>query len=57
MDYGPGLSATFEVHSDVLNFAYKEIAIQLMRGQGGKNMRRSLSLTIPGKSNKPLIYP
>ena len=35
MDYGPSLSATFEVSSDVLNIALKGIAIRLDAGKGG----------------------
>jgi len=35
MDYGPSLSATFEVGGDGLNFAFKGIAVRLDPGQGG----------------------
>jgi putative heme-binding domain-containing protein len=35
MDYGPTLTATYEVGDDGSNFAYKGIAIRLDAGQGG----------------------
>ncbi len=35
MDYGPTLSATYEIGSDGSNFAYKGIAIRLDGGAGG----------------------
>jgi putative heme-binding domain-containing protein len=35
MDYGPSLTATYEISTDGSNFAYKGIAVRLDPGQGG----------------------
>jgi putative heme-binding domain-containing protein len=40
MDYGPALTATYEVGNDQTNFAYKGIAIRLDAGTGGVSRGR-----------------
>jgi putative heme-binding domain-containing protein len=40
MNYGPNLTATFEIGSDGSNFAYKGIAVRLDRGPGGVSRGR-----------------
>jgi putative heme-binding domain-containing protein len=40
MDYGPALSATYEVGDDGANFAYKGVAIRLDAGPGGVSRGR-----------------
>ena len=44
MDYGPSLSATYEVSHDGSNFAYKGIAIRLDAGQGGVSRGQAWAL-------------
>jgi putative heme-binding domain-containing protein len=44
MDYGPVLSATYEVSNDETNFAYKGIAVRLDAGPGGVSRGRYWSV-------------
>ena len=44
MDYGPSLSATYEVGEDGANFAFKGIAVRLDGGAGGVSRGRAWML-------------
>ncbi len=44
MDYGPSLSATYEIGHDESNYAYKGIAIRLDPGQGGVSRGRAWAM-------------
>ena len=44
MDYGPSLSATYEIGRDGGNFAYKGVAIRLDPGQGGVSRGRAFTV-------------
>lgn len=44
MDYGPSLTATYEISDDNTNFAYKGIAIRLDAGAGGVSRGRRWSV-------------
>ena len=47
MDYGPHLTATYEVGSDQTNFAYKGIAVRLDPGPGGVSRGSALDAVRP----------
>ena len=40
MDYGPALTATYEISDDGSNFAYKGVAVRLDAGPGGVSRGR-----------------